>query len=233
MGFAIPSNAVGKAVPQLIQYGKIIRPSLRIQVLVQVVTLSLFSLYEQSVCLTKAIRENASAPAIQRADLLPIEFLSLFPVPLCLTSGSTKERSSLKSNTFYAFIDLDWNKSSKTGLSLDILGSFALNTILLGYLTPLRSQQASISESWPQCCHSFVSHGYFAIQVASEQLRSALQIEKGALVQAVEPNSNAAKAGLLGTRRTLTGISSGRILDTPSKQVNLACESLLHDVAGK
>ena len=32
VGFAIPIDAVARAVPQLIQFGKLIRPSLRIEV---------------------------------------------------------------------------------------------------------------------------------------------------------------------------------------------------------
>lgn len=50
---------------------------------------------------------------------------------------------------------------------------------------------------------------HFLLQVASDQVSSSLRVAKGALVQAVDPSSNAAKAGLQGTRRTLSGISVG------------------------
>ena len=46
-------------------------------------------------------------------------------------------------------------------------------------------------------------------QVAGDQVASSLRVGKGALVQSVDASSNAAKAGLLGTRRTLAGISAG------------------------
>ena len=45
--------------------------------------------------------------------------------------------------------------------------------------------------------------------MAGDQVASSLRVGKGALVQSVDASSNAAKAGLLGTRRTLAGISAG------------------------
>ena len=63
--------------------------------------------------------------------------------------------------------------------------------------------------------------------MASEQISAALQVGKGALVQAVDPNSSAAKAGLQGTRRTLTGISSGEILQS------IARVSYLHHICSQ
>lgn len=48
------------------------------------------------------------------------------------------------------------------------------------------------------------------MQVAPEGVAAALQVGKGALVQSVDPASNAGKAGLLGTRRTFTGIAAGK-----------------------
>ena len=66
--------------------------------------------------------------------------------------------------------------------------------------------------SGKQSCVLQVLSAELIEQVASEQISAALQVGKGALVQAVDPNSNAAKAGLQGTRRTLTGISSGETL---------------------
>ena len=50
-------------------------------------------------------------------------------------------------------------------------------------------------------------------QVAGDQVASSLRVGRGALVQAVEPSSNAAKAGLQGTRRTLSGIAAGKLCD--------------------
>lgn len=47
------------------------------------------------------------------------------------------------------------------------------------------------------------------VQVAPENVMRALKVNKGALVQTVDPNSAAAKAGLLPTRRGLSGIVPG------------------------
>ena len=46
-------------------------------------------------------------------------------------------------------------------------------------------------------------------QVASDQVARSLRVTRGAMVQGVPPGSAADKAGLLGTRRTLTGIAAG------------------------
>lgn len=50
------------------------------------------------------------------------------------------------------------------------------------------------------------------IQVASDQVAAALKVKKGALVQSVPAGSTAAKAGLLPTRRGLTGVVIGDII---------------------
>ena len=62
------------------------------------------------------------------------------------------------------------------------------------------------------------------MQVAGDQVASSLRVGRGALVQAVEPSSSAAKAGLQGIRRTLSGIAAGKLyqpafmsLITPSR----------------
>ncbi len=47
------------------------------------------------------------------------------------------------------------------------------------------------------------------LQLSTDQVAKALRVSSGALVQSVGPNSAAAKAGLLPTRRGLTGIVTG------------------------
>ena len=47
------------------------------------------------------------------------------------------------------------------------------------------------------------------LQLSTDQVARALRVSSGALVQSVGPNSAAAKAGLLPTRRGLTGIVTG------------------------
>ncbi|DBB09887.1 hypothetical protein WJX82_007791 [Trebouxia sp. C0006] len=50
------------------------------------------------------------------------------------------------------------------------------------------------------------------IQLSTDQVAKALRVSSGALVQSVGPNSAAAKAGLLPTRRGLTGIVTGDVI---------------------
>ncbi len=50
---------------------------------------------------------------------------------------------------------------------------------------------------------------YWWLQLSTDQVAKALRVSSGALVQSVGPNSAAAKAGLLPTRRGLTGIVTG------------------------
>lgn len=50
------------------------------------------------------------------------------------------------------------------------------------------------------------------IQLSTDQVAKALRVSSGALVQSVSPNSAAAKAGLLPTRRGLTGIITGDVI---------------------
>ena len=50
---------------------------------------------------------------------------------------------------------------------------------------------------------------YWRLQLSTDQVAKALRVSSGALVQSVGPNSAAAKAGLLPTRRGLTGIVTG------------------------
>lgn len=47
------------------------------------------------------------------------------------------------------------------------------------------------------------------MQISSEAVARQLRVNRGAVVQAVAPNSAAAKAGLLPTRRALSGIVAG------------------------
>ena len=49
-------------------------------------------------------------------------------------------------------------------------------------------------------------------QVASEAVARQLRVSRGAVVQAVAPNSAAAQAGLLPTRRALSGIVAGDVI---------------------
>jgi len=55
--------------------------------------------------------------------------------------------------------------------------------------------------------------------VAGEQIASALRVGQGVLIQSVEPLSNASKIGLLGTRRSITGISAGRLPGPPTPPI--------------
>ncbi len=48
--------------------------------------------------------------------------------------------------------------------------------------------------------------------MASEAVARQLRVNKGAVIQAVTPNSAAAKAGLLPTRRALSGIVAGDVI---------------------
>lgn len=50
------------------------------------------------------------------------------------------------------------------------------------------------------------------MQVASEAVARQLRVNRGAVIQAVTPNSAAAKAGLLPTRRALSGIVTGDVI---------------------
>lgn len=50
------------------------------------------------------------------------------------------------------------------------------------------------------------------MQVASEAVARQLRVNRGAVIQAVAPNSAAAKAGLLPTRRALSGIVAGDVI---------------------
>ena len=47
------------------------------------------------------------------------------------------------------------------------------------------------------------------MQISSEAVARQLRVNRGAVIQAVAPNSAAAKAGLLPTRRALSGIVAG------------------------
>ena len=56
------------------------------------------------------------------------------------------------------------------------------------------------------------------MQLSTDQVARALRVSSGALVQSVLPNSGAAKAGLLPTRRGLTGIITGDNIDHDASQ---------------
>lgn len=58
------------------------------------------------------------------------------------------------------------------------------------------------------CVH--VKHLLCGLQLSTDQVARALRVSSGALVQSVGPNSAAVKAGLLPTRRGLTGIITGQ-----------------------
>jgi len=49
-------------------------------------------------------------------------------------------------------------------------------------------------------------------QVASAAVAARLSVTRGALVQSVVPNGTAAKAGMLPTRRGLSGIITGDVI---------------------
>jgi S1-C subfamily serine protease len=55
-------------------------------------------------------------------------------------------------------------------------------------------------------------------QVASETVARQLRVTRGAVVQAVAPNSAAAQAGLLPTRRALSGIVAGDVIVALDRQ---------------
>lgn len=64
-------------------------------------------------------------------------------------------------------------------------------------------------------CKSTLRAPYFSLlceQLASEAVARQLKVTRGAMVQAVAPNSAAAKAGLLPTRRALSGIVAGDVI---------------------
>lgn len=72
---------------------------------------------------------------------------------------------------------------------------------------------AAVARAVPQLIQfGKVTRPSLRIQVAGDQVASSLRVGRGALVQAVEPSSNAAKAGLQGTRRTLSGIAAGDVI---------------------
>jgi S1-C subfamily serine protease len=49
-------------------------------------------------------------------------------------------------------------------------------------------------------------------QVASEAVAKQLRVNRGAVIQAIAPDSAAARAGLLPTRRALSGIVAGDVI---------------------
>lgn len=57
------------------------------------------------------------------------------------------------------------------------------------------------------------------VQIATDQVARALKVSRGALIQTLDSKTAASKAGLLPTRRTLTGIARGDVIvgldDTP------------------
>jgi S1-C subfamily serine protease len=57
-----------------------------------------------------------------------------------------------------------------------------------------------------------VARAGLGVQVASEAVALKLQVTRGALLQAVTPDGAAAKAGLLPTRRGLSGIIAGDVI---------------------
>ena len=50
------------------------------------------------------------------------------------------------------------------------------------------------------------------VQIAPDPVARALKVSEGAMIQVVNPDSPAAAAGLLGTRRGLGGIVAGKDL---------------------
>ncbi len=76
------------------------------------------------------------------------------------------------------------------------------NTLMSG--PPISKDVGAIFKSSPE--------NFDSRQLASEAVARQLKVTRGAMVQAVAPNSAAAKTGLLPTRRALSGIVAGDVI---------------------
>lgn len=80
------------------------------------------------------------------------------------------------------------------------------------YIQVTRSFAAVLGMSFRPILQSLTAHVRcfcLWLQLSTDQVAGALRVSSGALIQSVGPNSAAAKAGLLPTRRGLTGIITG------------------------
>ncbi len=79
----------------------------------------------------------------------------------------------------------------------------------MGFAIPIATVQRVV----PQLIErGQVARAGLGVQVASEAVALKLQVTRGALLQAVTPDGAAAKAGLLPTRRGLSGIIAGDVI---------------------
>ncbi len=79
----------------------------------------------------------------------------------------------------------------------------------VGFAIPIATVQRVV----PQLiARGQVARAGLGVQVASQAVALKLQVTKGALVAALEPDGAAAKAGLLPTRRGLSGIIAGDVI---------------------
>lgn len=79
----------------------------------------------------------------------------------------------------------------------------------MGFAIPIATVQRVV----PQLiARGQVARAGLGVQVASEAVALKLQVTRGALLQAVTPDGAAAKAGLLPTRRGLSGIIAGDVV---------------------
>ncbi|KAK9867103.1 hypothetical protein WJX84_002755 [Apatococcus fuscideae] len=79
----------------------------------------------------------------------------------------------------------------------------------VGFAIPIDS----ISKAVPQLIEfGRIIRPTLNLTLATDQVAKALKVQKGAVIQGIAPNSAAAKAGLLSTRRGLTGIVAGDVI---------------------
>ncbi|KAK9864150.1 hypothetical protein WJX84_010087 [Apatococcus fuscideae] len=79
----------------------------------------------------------------------------------------------------------------------------------VGFAIPIDS----ISKAVPQLIeYGRIIRPTLNLTLATDQVARALKVQRGAVIQGIAPNSAAAKAGLLTTRRGLTGIVPGDVI---------------------
>lgn len=65
-------------------------------------------------------------------------------------------------------------------------------------------------------------------QIAPDKVAQALRVKNGALIQSIEPDGPAARAGLMATRRGMGGVIAGDVVtQVNGKQVKTASEFII------